>query len=1036
MKLRYDRKETDILPGIWKNSTSIIMKYISASAHIDSLLEKVNRSLDDDLRKTISKEVHFLMGIYGSKCSISTQLPECTNLSVLSEDIESLITVMKDMRGLDGQIDKLSFLKDLINGNSSSTKDYYGCQYEKPRISFIPYKYPSQIPSYPHQYMQEKSVKQYLKKQVKTINIHGIKQIVHELGVFKLSYDGVSVYKFSTLSNSITAICLTDANVHHSLSHNGTDIWLGSLTPAISPLSLSNCLQSSSDVTLLSKKDKMLYRLFCQAQLTSNVRKSSKRYIDRSPLPRFMSNEPELKDIPIDNYNHGKTIGNATPSDSLGRCILHLCLERMRKEGSVGVPFIRDNTIHFVNYAVICLLADIPAADNVYDSSGKKNSNTPCRDCPALYSKWNSMTNSFSSHLDWILPSKDPKSSDNDLKLLLTSLASLERDNILRLLPVIYFLKDHSDEEIVDYLYSLVANDEVTRDYIREAVHIIHVSLESLDFPLWIPPTTDVFCEYTGEDSDKMQATNNPLSFGKVDLEDSTIIGKTHFHGKDVMHFMGNLYDAFMMIIHNKQSFDKSLLSKLNRELMADHIISSDLKVPEIPSWVLEDASQLFSINENLLSQNTISLIKACLSNDSASLTTHDKMLLMWTIIPWIFQSGLTIPVIRTFINLSVYCGVFYTYRGDLSGAKDISVAITTQLYFLENLLHVSGLTINYHYSLHWESSYEFLGILKNLDCLYGESFYKRLRDQGGTPKPYLSLFLQQKNITMSSFYAFQLLHEDSISNTVNCYGSAIVLVLASYLTPLQWKVFTYFSLIAKEQYCYCDFAPLPTLLDILLNTTIPLFLSTQVLPVAPKEFGYIQDNQYFSATDGELRSFLQDQSIEESQLIVDRLDHLCLMSELKIGNTHFKSIDKLFSQLSYDDLYSHKNAFFVLIDTNGVPHLMCMIGYYVALISNKTRHCVGFGYDIPLDYLSNPRYCYLFNVNLTHSQDRRVHIVDISRLHPDFEILSNQSIQPTIRLTSTYITQFIFSFSLTKQFCYSRSLIFKAASMLLQIEL
>lgn len=928
-------------------------------------------------------------------------LPDSSPMDKISFYLRNLIERLLSKPGLEEQtallIDCNNQLATRLSGESPSVER----SIDKKKL-LEPWSMQSNDSHSRQAYMDNKVVKEYLACQVKGIKERDIKYIIPQLYVSTMAVDDVSVFSYSKKSNSVAAVTQYCSHFPQSMKHLGIDMFFNLTLPVTPKTFTKSCLNKDlcrgADY---STREGRLSLKRCHIMSSRNsllhYRGSIRTTLDGKEACNntVFSTDGTYGTIILPQYQPTITKKRQTCSQSLLRESLNLMLKDVYRTGLAGIPYIVGDHILYVKTAIIGVRGDNPAMDCFFDSSGKQSSNYPCTQCNCSRCYWDRNTNTLMNELDWFM-GKDKAV----VKLFISALSLLQFDDPLRLISLVKLMQYRNDIEIVDYLNNLASKSEITGDYLKRLVRSLKRCVLSNTTPLWIPPQS----QYCGVGvNEKYYPTNYDDTIGKVDGEEYLINGLRNSRAIDYMHIINNLFD----FLWKKDDTNEEFYERLSQELKHDMIITIPIGKQFIPQMDIDRAKDLLNNNSARLPNNWYSVFLNCVnpSGDGFPIRSHDKMVFLMCCFRWLFRESSS-QLVKCLSKICYYLYAMYNYRRSVTGFIALQKKYAYWLYVLENIVVFKGITLSLHLPLHSLDVYRRLGPLKQIDCMYCEWCYKQLKNPVGSPNPFTTLFQNQRERFTTSVYSYKAPSICIMMNDVHILSDSLFKSVIDEISDTQWKCRVLSAFKAEEQYRYCDYVDIPSIVDIELLCGILHFLKHGFMHL-PKRSVYQTTLNLFCTNDSDIQEFIKELDYSNDLLDVSGKDGTLFYKCCKYNNCICESVNCLLDSLCPRHILSNPKAFSVVFDITGRIHLFASCGYFKATVKNK-EIILALGYFVPIIPMEEDTDC-VFDIDMSRLLcSSPIHIVNVARLCFDIAFVQND-INNTITglLLKTYSPEF-----------------------------
>ena len=144
------------------------------------------------------------------------------------------------------------------------------------------------------------------------------------------------------------------------------------------------------------------------------------------------------------DFSFSPSRGNIEPADSDFRCVLAEALGDMKAKGREGLVLRNKTVCTHIMYGVTNIVADMPATDQIKDSSGRCRTNSPCNICNLHVYYWDTVVESY-------VPSPLLHLSTNSItsfKSLNSAMTNLHPNDPLRILPIAMYIHKHGKSDV------------------------------------------------------------------------------------------------------------------------------------------------------------------------------------------------------------------------------------------------------------------------------------------------------------------------------------------------------------------------------------------------------------------------------------------------------------------------------------------------------------------------------------------------------------------------------------------------------------
>lgn len=839
------------------------------------------------------------------------------------------------------------------------------------------------------------AVKRFLNNQFNYINTSSVTSVSHEVSIITVSCDDVELVKRSSIATSVFVLECFFAGAPFNLQHTGKNCWFSCLVPVTKQRELltGTACQPPKQMTRASIR-RFFHEIDNRTVDSAVIKTITDINWDNSPM-----NGLDFNSI-TDTRSFSRSQMQVTPSNWLGRQVTNVLINDFKLLGDRGIVILDHNTIHFVKPAIIGFRFDNPAGDLLANSSKKQSSNQPCRDCDITMQYWNQTTNMLSYADEWdIYDDKDNR------KVFFSSLSLLERDDLLRIIPLVNLFSDGDEPTIATLLDD---QESCYRDqYLINELSKLLTICKNEQTTLWTAPIS-YYCPPKTEKYG-YKGTNPEFSIGKINL-DNLICGFNSLKSKDYMHYADNKGKDFKSIATNTKEKKEKFLIPLNKELQKDFIIAKGvtLSYPCFSSFSLNFAYYIYLINKKYLPLQVRTIIESFLcfpsekgngnSSINHSLNSNEKLHFILIYSLFLFPACICDHYLFSYIRLFYVLGRIYNCRRNLKEFNILFREVVFLNYLLENECIVDSSTINDHIFLHEDLSYLYLGPPKALDCYEPEWSFSSLKNPNITPNLIQTLFKNQMNNTIASMFKKTEKQPFILSGDVN---SCIKNEFCNY-SIIQFSVRVLSAFNSSCRYCLSSVIPILTLWDIEATSSLSIFLSNEFFTkkYTPCLTRDIMNPNVFPSTDDEIQQFterISDASWKDDIKMIPHPCNVSTFSSIKTINGQYHSLPPSFSYINKKILLSGNinQCFGLVTDYKGNPHLLSFCCFFMVDI-HSTPYYLCVCQEIPISFILDNPYSQVFRVNNCNIYNLKHTIISMDRINPVIfvdEVVSDNAI-------------------------------------------
>lgn len=547
----------------------------------------------------------------------------------------------------------------------------------------------------------------------------GITEAKHYVILLDLSYDGVPLFKDSSVNNSNAILSFYVANMTKRRCQFDHDAFIAFLIP---PEDSPKKLKSSTEYTIIENN-------------------------------KIWGN----RDDSIMHYNPNKIKVECTyektgsPAGGNFRDLAGMYIGQLTKKGREGFVIRLGSTLCCIQYAVKSIRADMPASNTMLDSDGKLSSNVYCPFCPATKLYFDPLSHDFVENI--LL---NMLTNRKQLHSARSAMSSFQEGDLLRLLPLAQYIlhfPSHQDRIISILRDKLVVDNNCTHetgvidDFINH--HLIPALQILIRFTSFLPkgmnPTLGPNRYYFGEylNNSQLAPTNPKTTHGRIDIPKNTFLDLDNAVAIDIMHamhkFVNNALDILFFNsvdakVANKPSEDKrpiQITSNLN-PLLNDArkyfgMPKVDYSYVSISADIREKIRRRWkSIDEKKVD---ISFIQQAIDGEKSDrIIASEKIRFAFCFLPLLTIDCMHDEKVWCIVNLMGLIGEFYSLSGTVSKSKELQYLVNVVLCLMEQYFEPSFISVYYHYLTHLHYCYRTHGLLKDVDCFHCESQYKELK--------------------------------------------------------------------------------------------------------------------------------------------------------------------------------------------------------------------------------------------------------------------------------------------------------------------
>ena len=994
IEIRYS--ENCCYPIKWRNDALVTTSFFVALLMLNDSLIIMNNSNPD--YESACSLLSAVCTFYHAPVDISL---DQTNVEKCYQCILGLLSCFKELKGLPRHVAALEDMKSLI------LKGYI--DHNVNQVSSISADYSSFYPDFSFENAPKDNIEPYsndielqqLLNILKTCeNYVPVETISKDLIPLSLSYDGVSIHKNSSNSNSVIPITAYFENSPFFLKYTSTDMWFATCSYSNQSTGRKGEMDkivNTSDKPILGitkMNNSKRANLKRQEKLEDEVVRKSKKQNKIVVTKHYEDSKQKLNAVSEKSYYFSEqSIPQLSPSEGEAKQMMDLVMQDIFRLSQYGFPIINKTHIHYIYPVVTFLKFDNPAGDSLDNNKGLQSSFRCCRDCEMIKKSWIPSTNTLSNDIE-----HDDDDNKLERTILSTAFAGLDRDDCLRVLSLVNYLSSLPENEIARIIYPTELDKDVK--YIEHLIEIIKALKDAcIKDPhfLWIGPVTDYWPCYSSEEFNKTKEKINENYFGYLNVLISSFLGKDLFRFKDIMHILENLYGYFDCFLKTalkdipletmatkskkatKRDKDKksekppvSMLFK--RELLFDNIIYKDLPSPNFPIDIYIAARNLVEANNchlkglksiiDIFLPPIICYDKIKLTESQKTLNAEESMKGLFCICIWLFYNYGNAELLSTYVRLFHALGRFYYLSGSVEEALALQKEIRILVFYLENEKCLDSTSLIFHYCLHLFECYLFCGRLIEANCIYCESNYKKLKE---SPDSYNSLHTLSERLKEMTIYS--ILEDKTKQNTLfllSVFDDGWITGQFRSISYAQLKIrilSSYKSTCSYRTAC-CSF--LNTLEDIELCSTIPAFLANEMNKWNIQPNKIVKSDYIVPSSDEEIMNFArkvipeweQDNTVNSQSLSSIRLYHQC-----RIDGKTFSSVDKQLYELTNEYILQNENGFGLTIDVRGNIHLFAIMGYFSVQIKTE-NYPMAFVYEVPIThYCKEKPYNYCFKI-------------------------------------------------------------------------
>lgn len=794
-----------------------------------------------------------------------------------------------------------------------------------------------------------------------------VSRFERRLFLFSASADGVPIFKYSKVNNSVYIFSLSCENMSRRYVPGHYDSYVVTAVPCNDPGKLQRRGRNTLN-DLVS----------CGGIHYGGSPLETQDVTLLSSLSLFV---PEWKD---------QKEGSVNPVNSDFREILGLLLQEIKEFGKKGFCIRMGNTLFAIQYGIVNFRADLPACNLLMDSSGLMSTNFPCQKCklskrfydPNLMGLVRDIRGTFYGNR-------------NMFSTVISSLSLLPAKDYLRLLPAFLWLRNNEvpEAEVLRLIERLPDGYYRAKELLTSILLVIPPScIASMGVD------TDLFCEYGGTNS--FTPHNNQCSTGWIDIRKNTFLSLETAVCIDMMHMFHCIADSFVDILFvnqtkNATSFDTDNLKQLNvskKISLENHILNLSKEY-----YGYQKSDQYYdyhgvnpTVRDNLKKRfdkmkalpSTYCWVKDLVNGEPVftSRRAEEKIVFCSAILPLLMIDSMDEPKVWCMVNLLVLLASFYSHDGSFAEAERLQLLIRVVLCILEMQMFPSFLTIYVHLTLHLMLGYIVNGPMKSGDTFHFESGYRGMDDEAtGGSNPNKTLLLRLANKLAFRFLSMSIrknpeINEDSF--TLWRTGSRQVLEDPNSCilmrTMLNWMAD---MCRYRNDICHhCTFTDLE--------------LTNRVNE-------YIRSNLSQGDTDT-AQACCSWRSSKEMVTSVNR--KAGLRSAKQSGFTCYKKLARFTynshvytslrctsNDLTASTFEDHPTSFAVTYSMDGKCHLLAIYGYIACMKGEDSYYMEAIVYEIPIlpsSPLVRSPFCFLIDMDSVTSSRTQFLLISIHRLH------------------------------------------------------
>ena len=572
------------------------------------------------------------------------------------------------------------------------------------------------------------------------------------LFLFSASVDGVPIYRYSKVNNSLYFFTLSCENMNRRYVPGFYD----SYTVTAVPCNESGNLQRSRRNPL---NDSISYNRipYCGYPYVTDDATLL------SPLHFFV---PFWKD---------QKEGSINPASSDFREIVGLLLQEIKEFGKKGFCIRMGNTLFAIQYGIVNFRADLPASNFLMDSSGLSSTNFPCQKCklskrfydPYLMGLVRDLRGTFYGNR-------------NMFETLISSLSPLPEKDYLRLLPAFLWLRNNrvSEDEVSMLIERLPEGYTKAKELLTSILSVIPSSCIAS-----MAVDTDSFSEYGGTNAFKSH--NNQCSTGWIDIRKNTFLSLETAVCIDMMHMFHCVSDLFVSVLFvnqttNATSFETDNLKQLNapkKISLENHNLNQSKKYYQyqksdlyydyhgVNPTVRENMKKRFDKMKALPS--SYNWVKDLVNGEPAftSRRAEEKIVFCSAILPLLMIDSMDDPKVWCMVSLLVLLATFYNHDGSFAEAERLQLLIRIVLSVLEMQMYPSFITLYIHLTIHLLIGYIANGPMKSGDTFHFESGYRGMDDEAtGGSNPNKTLLQRLGNKLAFRFLSISIRKDPEIN--------------------------------------------------------------------------------------------------------------------------------------------------------------------------------------------------------------------------------------------------------------------------------
>ena len=655
-----------------------------------------------------------------------------------------------------------------------------------------------------------------------------------------------------------------------------------------------------------------------------------------------------------------KTQRAVTATNSHARSIISQILEEARKEGDTGLLVAYGDRVLHIRFGILSAKADLPAADDLMDSSGCCVSTHPCRFCGVgkQYFDANMLTclvginRTLWKGRDVInglhapfarTPFNCPLRWANHLDFLLRNGRSPAEGLNENCLDV--FCEEYKAITKRSVDPSLKEDLSVLLEYLKKR--------SSTTAP-YTPSDLTFFPPFLSAEESR-PPTCAPYSNGRVELSKHLGFPSSHCVCMDLMHTLTNAVQCFLRRVlpsstanTKGEAYWKEAISSLKRAHIS--IERSDGSVDwDIPSSVHTKA---MAVLDSWGMQPTDHLYSAFHSLEELKKSKmHVVHELAFAYLPILLFESLHIPAVRCMVTALILCQKLYNSRRSLQQIDNYQTQLDLIMNEYEAHSPLNCVSSSTHYLSHGSFCIRIHGPLRDEDCWQCEDFYFNLRNSFvSTNDPSMTSFMKEttKSITVLSSKEKECLIE------LGDKEARITAVLSSSgVEEEELRIRTVFNYLSDSDYMANGLFRQITLWDIEKCTTVVGFWRLVECGVT---LSLMNGNPVLSDnSEGEvlhtITPFMELKSFA-SQCGIPLLSSPSVSfeygwSRCKCKSASFEAAHVVLKQLTADYVCDHPKCFAFVRDYNEDVHMYALCGFGLSKVENKRFEQV-VAYEIP----------------------------------------------------------------------------------------